>query len=180
MSCTWYDADDVYGALALYNIPPTRMEGAMQDVEHQLALGAAWKCARSVQAPAAAASKEEQERQMELFCDIFDSPFEPAVVRNSPRAVSNGVARELAEAAYENRRLPDGTLDETALALLADALEDAGCTDAGLLGHLRSPRAACAGVLGGCIWCWGKAEVLRMPRRRLSWALFWLAIVERR
>jgi hypothetical protein len=23
--------------------------------------------------------------------------------------------------------------------LLADALEDAGCTDAGLLGHLRSP-----------------------------------------
>jgi hypothetical protein len=36
-------------------------------------------------------------------------------------------------------RLPRGTLDKGRLALLADALEEAGCTDAELLGHLRSP-----------------------------------------
>ena len=38
-----------------------------------------------------------------------------------------------------NRSLPAGTLDPARLAVLADALEDAGCTDAGLLGHLRGP-----------------------------------------
>jgi hypothetical protein len=30
-------------------------------------------------------------------------------------------------------------LDAAGLAVLADALEDAGCTDAELLGHLRRP-----------------------------------------
>jgi hypothetical protein len=33
--------------------------------------------------------------------------------------------------------LPSGTLEAERLALLADALEDAGCANADLLGHLR-------------------------------------------
>jgi hypothetical protein len=45
----------------------------------------------------------------------------------------------LAQAAYEQRELPAGTLDMARLAVLADALEDAGCTDADLLSHLRGP-----------------------------------------
>ena len=45
----------------------------------------------------------------------------------------------LAQAAYDNRALPAGTLEPARLALLADALEDAGCTDAEILGHLRGP-----------------------------------------
>jgi hypothetical protein len=45
----------------------------------------------------------------------------------------------LAEAAYEQRILPVGELDPARLAVLADALEDAGCTDAAILTHLRSP-----------------------------------------
>jgi hypothetical protein len=44
---------------------------------------------------------------------------------------------KLARAAYEERRLPSGELDLARLAVLADALEDAGCADAELLGHLR-------------------------------------------
>jgi hypothetical protein len=45
----------------------------------------------------------------------------------------------LAQAAYDNRILPAGTLDNPHLAVLADALEDAGCTDAEILHHCRQP-----------------------------------------
>ena len=45
----------------------------------------------------------------------------------------------LARVAYDQRELPSGTLDVARLAVLADALEEAGCTDADLLGHLRGP-----------------------------------------
>jgi hypothetical protein len=50
----------------------------------------------------------------------------------------DGLIPKLARAAYENRSLPAGTLDAARLAVLADALEDAGLTDAEVLGHLRS------------------------------------------
>jgi hypothetical protein len=43
----------------------------------------------------------------------------------------------LAQAAYEERSLPGGELDSTRLSILADALEDAGCTEGELLAHLR-------------------------------------------
>jgi hypothetical protein len=45
----------------------------------------------------------------------------------------------LAQAAYDNRLLPSGLLDNTRLAVLADALERGGCSNADLLSHLRGP-----------------------------------------
>jgi hypothetical protein len=54
-------------------------------------------------------------------------------------AWNGGTVRTLAEAAYEERQLPEGSLDTARLALLADGLEDAGCGEAELLGHLRGP-----------------------------------------
>jgi hypothetical protein len=45
----------------------------------------------------------------------------------------------LAPAAYEERALPSGELDPARLAVLADALEDTGCADSEVLGHLRGP-----------------------------------------
>ena len=45
----------------------------------------------------------------------------------------------LARAAYDQRELPSGALDTTRLAVLADALEEAGCDQADLLTHLRGP-----------------------------------------
>jgi hypothetical protein len=45
----------------------------------------------------------------------------------------------LAAAAYANPRESVGTLDPDRLAVLADALEEAGCTDADILGHLCGP-----------------------------------------
>jgi hypothetical protein len=47
--------------------------------------------------------------------------------------------QKLAQAAYDNRDLPSGLLDNTRLVVLADALEDAGCAYADLLAHLRGP-----------------------------------------
>jgi hypothetical protein len=44
---------------------------------------------------------------------------------------------QIAQAAYEHRQLPGGELDAPRLAILSDALEDAGCDNAELLGHLR-------------------------------------------
>ena len=45
----------------------------------------------------------------------------------------------LAQAAYDERHMPEGTLDKVWLAVLGDALEEAGCSDADILNHLRGP-----------------------------------------
>ena len=50
-----------------------------------------------------------------------------------PSAVASGFI------AAEERRLPEGTLDPDFLAVLAEALEEAGCTDPAVLDHLRGP-----------------------------------------
>jgi hypothetical protein len=68
-------------------------------------------------------------------------------------AWNGGLVRRLAEAAYEERSLPAGTLDPARLAVLADALEEAGCTDAELLAHFRSPGPHYRG-------CWALDVVL--------------------
>ena len=54
----------------------------------------------------------------------------------------------LAQAAYDERLMPSGELDPARLAVLSDALEEAGCDDAGILNHLRSAGAARQGMLG--------------------------------
>jgi hypothetical protein len=73
-----------------------------------------------------------------LVREVFGNPFRPVTVE--PAWLSwNGAVVNLARAAYDNRTLPAGTLNNERLAVLADALLDAGCGDAQLLGHLRSP-----------------------------------------
>jgi hypothetical protein len=73
--------------------------------------------------------------QVALLRDVFGNPFRPATL--DPRWRTPDVAA-LAGPAYEERALPAGTLDPARLAVLADALEDAGCADTDLLDHLRS------------------------------------------
>jgi hypothetical protein len=72
-----------------------------------------------------------------LLRDLFGNPFRPRAADPAWLAWGGGAVRRLAEAAYEARALPDGTLDKDRLAVLADALDEAGCDDADLLGHLR-------------------------------------------
>jgi hypothetical protein len=74
--------------------------------------------------------------QATLLRCIAGNPFRPTPVEPAwvtPTAVV------LAQAAYENRTLPEGRLEPDRLAILADALEEAGCTNADILNHLRQP-----------------------------------------
>lgn len=73
--------------------------------------------------------------QAALLRDIF-GPLPFRAVHFDP-AWRTGTAVSLAEAIYETRALPSGHLDNGRLAVLADMLEDQGCNDQELLGHLR-------------------------------------------
>ena len=83
-------------------------------------------------------SLEQQEfgQQAVLFRDLFGNPFRDATFDTC--WVSPAVAL-LAQTAYDERTLPSGLLDPARLAVLSDALEEAGCANADLLSHLRSP-----------------------------------------
>jgi hypothetical protein len=87
---------------------------------------------------------EEKEGQALILQDIAGGPFRPVSLDPAWR---NSTVVSLAQAAYDNRFLPAGTLDTARLAVLADALEDAGCDNADILSHLRGPGPH---VLG----CW--------------------------
>src|SRR5262249_39052390 len=83
-----------------------------------------------------------------LLRDIVGNPFRPVTLGPAWLVCPGGTVLKLAQACYDDRLLPSGHLDRERLAVLGDALEEAGCTDAGLLGHLRSPGPHVHG-------CWG-------------------------
>jgi hypothetical protein len=91
--------------------------------------------------PSDPAEVTETSAQAAILRDIFGNPFRPLTpLSPSLLAWSDGLVVRLAEAAYQHRSLPSGHLDPDRLAVLADALEDAGCTDASLLEHLRGQK----------------------------------------
>jgi hypothetical protein len=101
----------------------------------------AWQAARVVvislqQAQAEVSAKDWSKtlvaRSRTLLHCVFGNPFSSATINPSFRAWNGGTIVRLSEAIYNDRafdRLP----------MLADALEDAGCDDAALLGHCRQP-----------------------------------------
>lgn len=76
----------------------------------------------------------EYREQSVLVREVFGNPFKPASIDASWQT---STTLALAKAAYEQRAMPSGELDPTLLAILADALEDAGCTDLQILNHCR-------------------------------------------
>ena len=70
---------------------------------------------------------------------VFGNPFDPPSSAIDPALGlwNEGTLERLALAAYEERLLPSGHLDAVRLAVLADALEDAGCAHADLLDACR-------------------------------------------
>jgi hypothetical protein len=82
------------------------------------------------------ATGAEKHVQAALLRCIFGNPFRPVAFH--PTWFTREVV-SLAQSAYDQRSLPGGTLDNTRLGILADALEEAGCTEQSLLDHLRSP-----------------------------------------
>jgi hypothetical protein len=81
----------------------------------------------------------EKAFQVRAIRDVFGNPFRPVVFDPAWLKWHRGVIRQLAGSAYEQRSLPAGTLEPDRLAILADALEDAGCSDGEILDHLRGP-----------------------------------------
>src|SRR5262249_10162240 len=93
-----------------------------------------------VQAAMLVAADRETRAQGQLVDCVFGNPGAfPAPIEAALLAWDGGVIPRLAQAAHDARQLPAGTLDAARLAVIADALEEAGLTDAALLAHLRSP-----------------------------------------
>jgi hypothetical protein len=63
-------------------------------------------------------------------------------------AWNDGTVRRIAAGVYEERHVPEGTLDNGRLGILADALLDAGCENEELIQHVRSEGPHVRG-------CWG-------------------------
>jgi hypothetical protein len=109
---------------------PEKMESSLIDVVDN-AIGVAphfvpWKNAKEI----------ERRRICRLFRDIFGYPFCPADIRPHWLVWNDRTIPKLAEASYEHRTMPEGTLHNAELGLLADALEDVGA-DQALFEHLR-------------------------------------------
>jgi hypothetical protein len=88
---------------------------------------------RAAPGGAKAARADESRRQCDLFRDIFDDPFRPTpAVDKACLTWGGGTVPKLAQAIYDGR-----TFEQ--VPVLADALEEAGCAEQELLGHLRGP-----------------------------------------
>jgi hypothetical protein len=115
----------------------------------EVAYAAAKEVARAADGPADAEAPRCPRRDAEcaaqahLLRDLFN-PFRPVLISpawRTPQVVA------LARAAYDQRELLSGALDTTRLAVLADALEEAGCADTDILNHCRRPGVQVRG-------CW--------------------------
>jgi hypothetical protein len=107
------------------------------------ALGTAWSCTRN---PPTAATyplwvftdEADRKRQVLILRDLFGNPYRPVSIRPTWLACGDGTVVKMAQSIYDDRELPAGTLDPARLAVLADALEEAGCTEKPVLSHLRA------------------------------------------
>jgi hypothetical protein len=112
----------------LRTTPPAA--GLLRPAELALALTAendaeaAWRLAE-------AAVGDETWSPGELLREFFGNPFRPAVLPHGWSRWNDGVVAGLARQIYEEQRWAD-------LPVLADALEEAGCSDETILGHCRS------------------------------------------
>jgi hypothetical protein len=105
----------------------SRAAGARTIAEMEIAL----------QLAASFADHFEAAEQAVLLRDLVTILSLPLVISPSWLAWEGGTVRKLAEDAYRERTLPNGLLIPGRLGLLGDALEDAGCQETELLGHLR-------------------------------------------
>jgi hypothetical protein len=78
-----------------------------------------------------AAKAGERRAQLALLRCIFGNPYRTVAVESAWLAWGGGVVVKLAHALYDERRFED-------LPILADALEEAGCTEPVVLDHCRS------------------------------------------
>jgi hypothetical protein len=84
--------------------------------------------------------------QVGLVRCIFGNPFRPVSIPPAVLAWNDGTIPRLAQAIYDERSFDP-------LPILADALEEAGCTNQDILAHCRQSRVHCRG-------CWVVDSIL--------------------
>jgi hypothetical protein len=86
-------------------------------------------------------SPEEKKNLCDLIREIFGNPFRPvSPIGKDVLSWNEATVVKLARSIYEEQRYHD-------MPILADALEDAGCTDLDILDHCRKPGVHARG-------CW--------------------------
>jgi len=124
-----------------HHTPETILRRAIFSLLHEggykAALDVAGWCAGVCWLESESGREIETQSQAALIRDVFGNPFRPVALDPAWRTAT---VTSLAEAIYAERafdRLP----------ILADALEDAGCTNADILDHCRGPGVHARG-------CW--------------------------
>jgi hypothetical protein len=93
-------------------------------------------CAATVAAQISANTAAERTLHAHLVREVVGNPFRFVAVY---RSWITPTVQRLATSAYEDREAPGGHIDNLRLAILADALEESGCSSTDLLEHLRHP-----------------------------------------
>jgi hypothetical protein len=128
----WLAWDDLLSPRA-----PTQQLIAFTADAARTATFAAWNALGPLQAEASLV--EIWRAAADFLRCVLGNPFRPAEVVPAWTAWNGRVVERMAQEIYEERELPLGTLDRTRLFVLTDALEEAGCVDESILGHLRGP-----------------------------------------
>jgi hypothetical protein len=119
-----------------YSLFPTDLDNTVAGAGWAADALATEKCPGSKQRGSAPFRKVFHSALEHLLGEIFGNPISPSPIEPFCRTPT---VKALAKEVYEKRSLPEGVFDPIIVAVLADALEDAGCTDADILNHLRGP-----------------------------------------
>jgi hypothetical protein len=88
----------------------------------------------------------ESAEQCGLLRDVVGNPYRPAGIEPTWLSWNKGTVNKLAQAIYQKR-----AFDE--MPILADALEEAGCSNPEILAHCRQPAQHCRG-------CWVVDQII--------------------
>jgi len=92
-----------------------------------------WRIATVIARDAASSAEaNENGTQSDLLRDVVGNPFRPSPLDPTVLTWNGGTVPRMAQAIYDGR-----TFDQ--LPILADALEEAGCTNLDILAHCRQP-----------------------------------------
>jgi hypothetical protein len=123
-------------AQAIEHVWPGNGDFTMESYPQIAALFCAGKGKRELRGVAFYAAmgsgRGEKKKQITLVHDIFGNPFHATTSNPSWLTWRDGTIPKLAQGIYDDRAFDR-------LHVLADALEEAGCTDADILTHCRAP-----------------------------------------
>jgi hypothetical protein len=126
------------------------LDQAILTLEPQAYLAAYWTAERAVSDGGSMGNPGDEEwvcpeikqwQAYELRRFFGENPFrpqpkvDPAILAWKDRTIP-----KLAQAIFDERIARDGKIDDPSLAVLADALEEAGCADAAILNTCRQPK----------------------------------------